>query len=136
MEVYKWTGTSLQLVLPSPAACSLVTSVSIIKQQYLLVGNCRKGIAFLQAKEGELKLVSRDFGVTDAVAVEFLLAGPALAFLEADTRGRLRIFKYQRDDPLGYEPPGIRAVPVGAFNVGHQVRRRSIVQLCRSSMRS
>lgn len=125
VEVYKWTGKSLQLALPSPAACSLVTSVAIIKQQYLLVGNTRKGLAFLQAKEGELKVVSRDFGISDALAVEFLLAGPALAFLEADTRGNFRVFKYQRDEPFGYEPPGIRAVPVGAFHVGHTVRSLS-----------
>eukprot|EP00892_Ulva_mutabilis_P007723 jgi/Ulvmu1/5322/UM022_0116.1 len=131
VELYKWTGTQLQLALPAPAACSLVTSVAIIKQQYLLVGNTRRGVAFLQAKEGELKLVSRDFGVSDALAVEFLLAGPALAFLEADTRGRLRVFKYHRDDPYGYDPPGIRAAPVGAFHVGHRVTalRRCICQV-------
>jgi hypothetical protein len=124
VELYKWTGTSLELCSPFVSSSTrLVTSLAIIKQQYMLVGNLRKGFAFLHIKEdkGLLNLVSRDFGCADASAVEFLLAGASLAFVQADMSGHLGVFKYQRDDKDGYEPPGIRAVPIGRFFAAHKV---------------
>lgn len=125
VEIFKWTGGGLQLVSsPLSGSTRLVSSLSVIKNQFMLAGSTRKGLCFLQVVEasGTLKLLARDFGVSDSAAVEFLLEGQTLSFLQADTHGNVSVFRYERAGNARYEVPGLRAVPAGSFHLGHVVR--------------
>jgi hypothetical protein len=122
--MYKWTGTGLQLMSsPLLGITRLVSCLSIIRNQYMLIGNVRKGLAFIQVKEakGTLTLLSKDFSIGDAVAVEFLLFGQSLAFCQGDSHGNLAIFRYDRTNTPAYEPTGLRAVLVGHYHLAHKV---------------
>ena len=124
VELYKWKGVGLELCSPCVSGSTrLITSLAMMSNKYALVGNLQKGIAFVELKEdkGIINLLSRDFGRSDAAAVEFLLEDKALAFVQVDYAGHIAVFKYQRHENPGYDPPGIRAVPVGRFYLGHKV---------------
>ena len=79
-------------------------------------------------KGGQLALVARDFGESDSIAVEFMLANTALAFVNADSNGNLSTFNYQKSAPENrlYDPPGIRLVPLGFFHLGQTVRSSEV----------
>lgn len=125
VELYKWTGSSLELCSPfvDSSSTRLITSLAVISNCCILVGNLQKGVAFLYVTEdkGVVKLLARDFGRSDASAVEFLLEGKSLGLVQADSAGHLAVFKYQRHENPGYEPQGIRALPVGRYYLGHKV---------------
>jgi hypothetical protein len=89
----------------------------------MLIGNTRKGLAFIQVKEakGTLTLLSKDFSIGDSVAIEFLLFGQSLAFCQGDSHGNVAIFRYERTSSMAYEPPGLRAVLVGHYHLAHKV---------------
>ena len=98
IELYKWNGVGLELCSPFVSGSTrLITSLAMMSNKYALVGNLQKGIAFVELKEdkGVINLLSRDFGRSDASAVEFLLEDKALAFAQADSAGHIAVFKYQ-----------------------------------------
>lgn len=134
VEVYKWTGTNLELCSPlvngNPR---LITSLAVMANRFMLVGNMQKGMLFLEIREdkGMIKLLSRDFGRADACSVEFLLENKSLGFVHADASGHIAVFMYQRIGST-YEPPGIKAHPVGRFYVGHKVLFNTIHPLFES----
>jgi hypothetical protein len=123
VEVHKWTGSGLErgspLVDGNPR---LITSLAVVSNRYILMGNQQKGLMFLSVVEdkGIFKLLSRDFGHCDAAAVDFLVYNTFLGMVHADSAGHIAVFMYQRIGSL-YEPAGIKAVPVGRFYVGHKV---------------
>lgn len=123
VEVCKWTGSSLELCSPLVSGNPrLITSLAMMSNKYMLVGNLRKGFAFVEFREDKyvINLLSRDFGCADASAVEFLLEDRVLGFVHADFAGHFAVFMFQRSGSV-YEPAGIKALPVGHFYVGHQV---------------
>jgi hypothetical protein len=129
VEILKWTGKGLQIVSsPLLGSTRLVTSLAVIKNQYMLVGNTRKGLTFLhvQQDKGNLSLTSRDFALTDTCAVDFLFEGKMLGFFQADTQGNVAVFKWAKDGCPVYDPPGLRAMPVGRFHLGHKVRHYDV----------
>lgn len=126
VEIQRWTGVKLALAAAHSDTTRLVTSLTVIKNQYVLAGNLQRGLAFLQSRDAasSLTLLAREFAEVDAIAVEFMLAGVSLAFVRADPSGSLALFNYQRDSPeaRAYEPPGIMLAPLGHYHVGHKVR--------------
>jgi CPSF A subunit region len=117
---------------PLLGSTRLVTSLAVIKNQYMAVGNTRKGITFLhvQTDRGTLSLTSRDFALSDTSAVDFLFEGKLLGFFQADTRGNVAVFKWQKGGSAVYDPPGVRAMPVGRYHLGHQVRTLRLTLHC------
>lgn len=128
VEVWTWTGASLKLVSqPLPGVMRLVSSLAIIKSDYMLAGSTRKGLAFLHRKKdvNSFALLATNFALADSTAVDFVAEPQAkttqLAFLQADTGGNLALFTIDKSNRTVQEAPGLSAKPLGMYHLGHMV---------------
>ncbi|KDD72028.1 hypothetical protein H632_c3980p0 [Helicosporidium sp. ATCC 50920] len=78
----------------------LMSAVHVIKN-FALAASAHFGIQFVvyKAQGRQLQLLSRDFGGTDALDAQLLLAGSSLALLAADGGGTLSLFSYAPAHP-------------------------------------
>ena len=58
VEIHKWTGTALIRCAMHKDCTRHVTSLSIIKHQYVLAGNLQRGMAFLHARDKVWSLIT------------------------------------------------------------------------------
>ena len=132
VEIWAWTGSTLNLVSqPLPGVLRLVSSLAVIKNEFILAGSTRKGLAFLRRHKDRntFTLLACSFALADSTVVDFLVEtrpdSTQTSFLQADTSGNLALFAYNRGNKTVQDAPGLCAVPLGMYHLAHMVRGSS-----------
>lgn len=127
LQLHTWTGADLSMVAFFDAFLYVATLHSV--KNYVLVGDVRKSVHFLEWRQDgqKLALLGKDFESLEAFGAEFVISGSTLGLLVTDANKNAQILSYAPRVLESFK--GQRLLCRSQFHVGAHVAKLARLQM-------